>query len=51
PQTQDKLPEIRSWFESKGIKVFPISSATGEGIEELLDEIARRLWGRVEEEW
>ncbi len=51
PQTQDKLPEIRSWFESKGIKVFPISSATGEGIKELLDEIARRLWGRVEEEW
>jgi hypothetical protein len=28
--------------------VFPISSATGEGVEALLDEIARRLWGTVE---
>lgn len=51
PQTREHLPEIRAWFEAKGIKVFPISSATGEGIGELLDEIARRLWGSVEEEW
>ena len=51
PQTREKLPEIREWFESRGIKVFPISSATGEGTAELLDEVARRLWGRAEEEW
>lgn len=51
PQTREKLAEIRSWFEERGIRVFPISSATGEGVGELLDEIARRLWGRVEEEW
>lgn len=51
PQTRERLPEIREWFETRGIRVFPISSATGEGTSELLDEIARRLWGRAEEEW
>lgn len=51
PQTQECLPEIVAWFSKHGIRTFPISSATGEGVPELLDEIARRLWGRVEEEW
>jgi GTP-binding protein len=51
PQTREKLPDIKAWFEGRGIRVFPISSATGEGVAELLDEIARRLWGTVEEEW
>lgn len=51
PQTREKLSEITAWFESRGIKVFPISSVTGEGIERLLDEIARRLWGKAEVEW
>lgn len=51
PQTRECLPEIVAWFSKQGIKTFPISSATGEGVPELLDEIARRLWGRVEEEW
>lgn len=51
PQTQQELPGIKAWFEQKGIKVFPISSATGDGIEALLDEIARRLWGKAEEVW
>ena len=51
PRTREKLPEITAWFEERGVRVFPISSATGDGIEPLLDEIARRLWGRAEEEW
>ena len=51
PQTQQELPGIKAWFEQQGIKVFPISSATGEGVETLLDEIARRLWGKAEEAW
>jgi GTP-binding protein len=51
PQTQERLPEITAWFEAQGVRVFPISSATGEGIEALLDEIARRLWGQAEVEW
>jgi GTP-binding protein len=51
PQTRENLPEIKAWFEGRGIKVFPLSSATGEGVSDLLDEIARRLWGKLEEEW
>lgn len=51
PQTRDNLAGITALFEERGVKVFPISSATGEGIPELLDEIARRLWGKAEEEW
>jgi len=51
PQTREHLQEILKWFEGQGTKVFPISSATGEGIEPLLDEIAKRLWGSAEEEW
>ncbi len=51
PQTRENLPDIRAWFRERGIGVFPISSATGEGIPELLDEIARRLFGGIEEEW
>ncbi|GFE62690.1 GTPase ObgE [Geobacter sp. AOG2] len=48
PQTQERLAEIKNWFEDRKIKVFPISSATGEGVEALLDEIARRLWATKE---
>lgn len=51
PQTKTELPAIQCWFEGKGVKVFPISSATGEGVDILLDEIARRLWGKPEEVW
>ena len=51
PRTREELQAITSWFESKGVTVFPISSATGEGVDLLLDEIARRLWGPQEEVW
>ena len=51
PRTREELPAITSWFEGKGVTVFPISSATGEGVDLLLDEIARRLWGQPEEVW
>ena len=51
PVVKEKLAEVTEWFNKRGLPVFPVSSATGEGIEELLDEIARRLWGKAEEEW
>ena len=51
PQTRQELPAIKAWFEAQNITVFPLSSATGEGIEALLDEIARRLWTAPSEEW
>lgn len=33
------LEELKTEFESRGIKVFPISGVTGEGIKELLSEL------------
>jgi GTP-binding protein len=41
---KDLLPQIRQTFTERGVNVFPISAATGEGIPELLDEIAKYLW-------
>lgn len=51
PVVREKLAEVTEWFKKREVPVFPVSSATGEGIEDLLDEIARRLWGKIEEEW
>jgi GTP-binding protein len=44
PDVQALLPEIIPYFEKLGLKVFPVSAATGEGIAPLLDEIARIIW-------
>jgi GTP-binding protein len=44
PDVQALLPDIMPYFEKLGLKVFPVSAATGEGIPILLDEIARLLW-------
>jgi len=51
PNVRENLLEILPYFEEKGIKVFPISAATGEGIPELLDDIAFNLWGTPDETW
>jgi GTP-binding protein len=51
PNVRENLPEVLPWFEERGIRVFPISAATGEGIESLLDEVARNIWGQAEVEW
>ncbi len=51
PHVGENLEEILPWFRERGIRLFPISAATGEGIEPLLDEIARNLWGEAETEW
>jgi GTP-binding protein len=45
PHVRENLVEVAPYFDAKGIRLFPISSATGEGIPVLLDEIAARLWG------
>jgi GTP-binding protein len=44
PDVQALIPEIVPYFEKLGLKVFPVSAATGEGIPVLLDEIARKIW-------
>ncbi|HEX9024363.1 MAG TPA: GTPase ObgE [Geobacteraceae bacterium] len=46
PQARENLPQVTKWFEERGIRVFAISAATGEGVQPLLDEIARNLWGK-----
>jgi GTP-binding protein len=51
PQCREHLADILPWFTDQGLRVFPISAVTGEGIPDLLDEIARLLWGKAEEEW
>ncbi len=50
PHVRECLPEIAKWFQEKGITPFAVSAATGEGVPPLLDEIARHLWGKKEEE-
>jgi len=49
-EVRENLPKVAPWFEERGLKLFPISAVTGEGIPPLLDEIARQLWGKVEED-
>ncbi|GAM10486.1 GTPase Obg [Geobacter sp. OR-1] len=44
PDVRELLTVMQPYFEAKGIAVFPISALTGEGIPELLDEIAGYLW-------
>ena len=44
PDVQALLPEIVPYFEKLGLKVFPVSAVTGEGIPALLDEIAKVIW-------
>lgn len=42
-QGREKLEEIKTYFKKLGITVFPISSVTGEGIKELIEEVGKRL--------
>lgn len=42
-EAREKLKELKKYFDKTGIKLFPISSATGEGIKELVHEAARTL--------
>lgn len=51
PAVRENLPAVLPWFRERGLAVFPLSAATGEGISPLLDEIARSLWGTDGEEW
>ncbi|CAH2031834.1 GTPase ObgE [Trichlorobacter ammonificans] len=51
PTAREHLEEATRWFAERGVAVHPISSATGAGIERLLDAIAERLWSAPREEW
>jgi GTP-binding protein len=43
PQAQHNLPRVRRELNLRGLEVFPISAATGEGVRELLRRTAQRL--------
>lgn len=45
----DSVEAIRAEFEPKGIKVFPMSAVTGQGVKELLYEVNEMLQGIGEE--
>ncbi len=42
-EAREKLKGIKTHFNKVGIEVFPISSATGEGLKELIREVGKRL--------
>ena len=51
PAAREHLAEASAWFTARKVAVYPISSATGEGVEALLDAIAGQLWSPPKEEW
>ncbi len=42
-EARQKLEEIKTCFKKLRIEVFPISSATGEGVKRLIEEVGKRL--------
>ena len=42
-ESREKLKEVKKYFDEKGIIIFPVSSATGEGLKELIRETGKRL--------
>lgn len=43
PQAQENFDKIKSAFEKEGLKVFPISAATGQGVDDLIKKIITLL--------
>jgi GTP-binding protein len=50
PHVRENLTNVVRRLAEMGLRPFPVSAATGEGIPPLLDEIARHLWGERDEE-
>ncbi|MBE9546377.1 MAG: GTPase ObgE [Proteobacteria bacterium] len=46
PVTRERMEEESSFFKKQGIKLFPISAVTGEGLDVLIWEIAKTLQER-----
>jgi len=45
PNVRENVEIVRPFFSRLGIRVFPVSAVTGEGMPVLMDEIAACLWG------
>ncbi|MBI5682282.1 MAG: GTPase ObgE [Deltaproteobacteria bacterium] len=43
PDARERLPNLLKFFESKGIKTFAVSAATGEGLDELIRYAAQEV--------
>jgi GTPase len=42
-EAREKLKDVKKYFDKKGITIYPVSSATGEGLKELVFEAGKRL--------
>lgn len=42
-ESREKLKEVKKYFDKKRITIYPVSSATGDGLKELIHETAKRL--------
>jgi GTP-binding protein len=49
PHVRESLAGVVERFKGLGVRVFPVSAVTGEGVPALLDEVAGRLWGASDE--
>jgi GTP-binding protein len=45
PEAQANLPAVRAELERRGLTVVPVSAATHKGLKELVEAVARRLFG------
>lgn len=50
-EVRDRLPSLLTRFEELGYQAYPISAATGEGVQELLRAVAARLRELPKPEW
>jgi len=48
-EARERFPELRDTLRARGIELWPLSAATGEGIRELLREVAS-TWRRLREQ-
>ena len=46
PDVRERLPAALTFFAERGYRVFPISAATGEGVQELINAIAVEIEAR-----
>jgi len=46
PHAREALPKLKAKLEKKGIKVLPLSGATGEGLQAVLDAVAKILFAK-----
>jgi len=42
-EAREELEEVKKYFHKKGIAIYPVSSATGEGLKELVFEAGKKL--------